>query len=353
MYLPYLYMAMMPLGLEFGDDCLDFINSTVCFLTTIPYIMPPMAVIEPIQTAHIESCQHGAPWHLPALINPDLKKLDYPYDGTGSEVDVYILDTWVDCDHSQFDGRCRELTRFASHSPTARPPHGTHVAGIVGSTKFGAAKRASIRSIVVLDDQGFGGYDDFIKALHFAMRQILGRKRRSIINMSLRGGKSRILDSVVDEIQVNNVAVMTVAAGNQNEDACQGSPMSPNIAVAGSTNVDRKMSDFSNYGKCVTILAPGESIASTCPDQHECWMSGTSMASPLTAGAIATFWDQYPKLKPQEIWRKFKEESLKGKIKIKGGTPNMFVHLEPKARCLFNSDGLLVDDLLTGSLVLE
>lgn len=331
-------MALMPLGLEFGDDCVNFINSTVCFLSVVPYIIPPMAIIEPIQGVEAQGCQRSAPWHLPRLLNVEPRNADYSWDGDGSAIDVYVLDTWIDCSHSDFEGRCRELRRFAEHRDSARPPHGTHVAGLVGSRKHGAAKRTNIKSVVVLDDDGRGWYDDFIRALHFVAERIRdSRNKRAVVNMSIKGGKSRIMDKIVEELQVNNVAMMVIAAGNDNVNACELSPNSRRVAIVGSTNIENTQSTFSNFGPCVNMNAPGESIMSLCPDQQQCWMSGTSMAAPITAGAIAAYWDTQPEtMNAEAVWRKFRENAEKNKIKVRGGTRNLFAHVDVKSRCLFD-----------------
>lgn len=340
--LPYTYMALMPLGLEFGDECLSFINSTVCFLMNVPYIVPPMALVEPIQAMSADGCQRSAPWHLGRLLDMKPRNSDYRWDGDGSEIDVYVLDTWVDCDHADFEGRCRELRRFAEHSNPARPPHGTHVAGLVGSRRHGVAKRTNIKSVVVLDDEGRGFYDDFVRALHFVKERVSkARNKRAVVNMSLKGAKSRIMDTLVEELQTNNVAMMVIAAGNDNIDACELSPNSRRVAIVGATNVENTMSPFSNFGKCVTMNAPGESITSTCPDQHECAMSGTSMAAPIVAGAIAAYWDTQPaSMNAESVWRNFRGNAERDKLRVRGGTPNLFSHLNAEARCLIGGDDL-------------
>lgn len=343
-----MYMALTPLGLEFGEDCLHFINSTVCFLPVVPYILPPAVVVEPIQSFSISApadfgggCQQSAPWHLARLNNVDTKGSKYAYDDDGSGVDVYVLDTWTDCAHEQFGGRCRELRRFAVHNPNGKPDHGTHVSGLVGSQKYGAAKRAQIKSVVVLDDQGYGMYDDWLKALEYVVNQIRqgGPKKRAIINMSLKGGRSRILDQVVEEIYENNIAIPVVAAGNEDMDACQLSPNSRKIPIVGATNIQNQMSQFSNYGRCVSISAPGESIASLCPQNKECWMSGTSMATPIVSGALAAFWDKHPEWRAQDTWREFRRQSVEKKIRVKKDTTSLFAQLRTKHQCLLLSGG--------------
>lgn len=333
-------MAMMPFGERFGSggDCLDFVNTTVCFLDTLPAFIPDDVFVEVVEPVLAQGCQKLAPWHLSRLLDITPPNNDYRWDADGSAIDVYVLDTWVDCSHRYFDGRCRELKRFAPHKESARPAHGTHVAGLVGSNKHGAAKRVNIKSVPVLGDDGRGWYDDFARALHY-VSGLIPRNKRAVVNMSLKGGKSRVLDKIVEEIQTANIAMMVIAAGNDNMNACEQSPNSKRVAIVGATNLQNTLSSFSNVGECVTISAPGESIQSLCPDQQECWMSGTSMAAPITAGAIAAFWDTQPSaMRAQEVWEKFRRIALRGVLKVRGGTPNLFSHLNARASCLTDEE---------------
>ena len=83
-----------------------------------------------------------------------------------------------------------------------------------------------------------------------------------------------------------------VAAGNENQDACNTSPAAAENAITvGASTLDDSRAYFSNYGKCVDIFAPGLNIVSTYigSDTATATLSGTSMASPHIAGLLSYF----------------------------------------------------------------
>ena len=87
------------------------------------------------------------------------------------------------------------------------------------------------------------------------------------------------------------------AAGNSSDDACFYSPqgVAAAITVGNTTSSDARNSS-SNYGSCLDIFAPGTSIvsASYSSNNGSATMTGTSMASPHTAGAAAVTWASTP-----------------------------------------------------------
>ena len=81
-----------------------------------------------------------------------------------------------------------------------------------------------------------------------------------------------------------------IAAGNDNQNACNYSPArtAAALTVGATTNTDARAS-YSNYGTCLDIFAPGSSITSAwyTGSSATAVLSGTSMASPHVAGAVA------------------------------------------------------------------
>jgi cerevisin len=122
------------------------------------------------------------------------------------------------------------------------------------------------------------------------------KHKGSVANMSLGGGKSRALDQVVNRA-VEAGLHFAVAAGNDNRDACSYSPAAAEKAVTvGASTLGDERAYFSNYGPCVDIFAPGLNILSTWIGSETAinTISGTSMASPHTAGILAYLLSLYP-----------------------------------------------------------
>src|SRR5271169_4182700 len=109
--------------------------------------------------------------------------------------------------------------------------------------------------------------------------------------MSLGGGSSKTLDMAVNAA-VDVGLHFAVAAGNDNQDACNYSPAASEKAVTvGASSLADARAYFSNHGKCVDIFAPGLNILSTWIGSPYATntISGTSMASPHICGLLAYF----------------------------------------------------------------
>ncbi|KAL1924014.1 uncharacterized protein VTP21DRAFT_7049 [Calcarisporiella thermophila] len=242
-----------------------------------------------------QDVQSGAPWGLarishrePLTGGTNDKYIHDPSGGTG--ITAYVIDTGIDIQHPEFEGRAKWGATFASDGDVDGNGHGTHVAGTIGSKTYGVAKKANLVAVKVLNAQGSGTYSDVIAGINWAANDAKNNgANKSVANMSLGGGASDSVDEAVNSA-VDSGLHMAVAAGNSNDDACKYSPAraSKAIGVAASDSRDQKAS-FSNHGKCVHIIAPGVQVLSTWTNGGTKSISGTSMASPHIAGLIAYF----------------------------------------------------------------
>jgi len=199
---------------------------------------------------------------------------------------AYIIDTGIQTSHSQFGGRASNVYDAFGGNGQDCNGHGTHVAGTVGSSTYGIAKAVRLRGLRVLNCSGSGSTSGIIAAIDWLRANYTAP---AVANMSLGGGYSAALNTAVTNLS-NAGVFMAVAAGNENQNACNVSPASASgvATVAASTSTDAKAS-YSNYGSCVELYAPGSSITSTWLSGGTRSISGTSMASPHVAGVAALY----------------------------------------------------------------
>ncbi|KNE72117.1 hypothetical protein AMAG_20540 [Allomyces macrogynus ATCC 38327] len=146
--------------------------------------------------------------------------------------------------------------------------------------------------------------------------------------MSLGGSYSAALNSAVKAATASGV-VFAVAAGNENQNACNTSPASePSAITVGATTKTDTRSSFSNYGSCLDIFAPGSSITSTWNNGGTNTISGTSMASPHVAGVAALLIGQNPTASASTIVSKLISNSTPSVVKSGGsGSPNKLAYV--------------------------
>lgn len=245
----------------------------------------------------------------------------------GKNTNVFVVDTGVDITHSEFEGRAVWGANFADSNDIDCQGHGTHVAGTIGSKSFGVAKKTNLIAVKVLGCNGSGSYSGVLKGLEYVINKHRASNRTSVVNMSLGGPKSDIINKAIDNLVAAGIHVI-VAAGNENVDACNTSPANnKNAITVAATTKDNKKAYFSNFGICVNILSPGTEILSTIPGDKTKVMQGTSMASPMVAGVFALILTENPGFKPDNMKRLI--TSLCTKNTISGfdlNTPNCFLY---------------------------
>lgn len=249
---------------------------------------------------------------------------NYHYDFDGSGVTAYVIDTGVRITHNEFGNRASHGYDFVDNDNDATDcnGHGTHVAGTIGGSAYGVAKNVNIVGVRVLGCDGSGSFSGVISGIDWVKNNASGP---SVANMSLGGGASQSVDDAVNNAVAAGVSFV-VAAGNDNSNACNYSPARAADAITvGSTTSSDSRSSFSNYGSCLDIYAPGSSITSAWynSDSSTNTISGTSMAAPHVAGAVALYLDEDPSLSPAQVDALLGNRASSGKVSdAKSGSPN-------------------------------
>ncbi|MBX3034063.1 MAG: S8 family serine peptidase [Bdellovibrionaceae bacterium] len=244
---------------------------------------------------------------------------------------VAVIDTGVDYRHKNLAANSIPGYDFNSNDEDpmdevgrANKGHGTHCAGVIGATGVvedgvvGLSPDVSIMPVRFLGANGSGNLADGIKAIDFAIE-----KGAHVISASWgasvrRATATALIEAVKRASDKGVIFVVAAANDGRSNDKTDVFPANANfentITVAASNSNDGKPS-WSNYGKAmVHIASPGEGIMSTIPNDEYVSMSGTSMATPLVAGAVALLKAQDPTLTGAQIRALLQTTGVKASI---------------------------------------
>ena len=283
-----------------------------------------------------------------------------PGDGQGSvAVDLYILDTGVEHDDLNIvervdfsaAGQDVDLTKVLERHETTLDPagdalgHGTHVAGIAAAIDdadylVGVAPGARVHDFKVFGDDGKADMSSVIAALDvITARKLFLPLKPIVVNLSLGADIGTTEYNALDEAVAEAVAagvVVVVAAGNDGIDAATVTPAhvteaitvgsTRRVGIKGKTYNER--SSFSNFGSVLDLFAHGEDVQSLSPNPSKTQdMTGTSMATPLVAGAAALYLSQNPLATPQQVQQALLDAAATNVTAIPAGTPNRYLDL--------------------------
>ena len=218
--------------------------------------------------------------------------------------------------------------------------HGTHVAGTVAALDndygvVGVAPGARIWAVRILNSSGFGYLSWYVCGLDWILAQRdpsdASRPLIESVNMSVAktGSDDRncgytnkdVLHQAICRVTGGGITVVAAAA-NERKSAANYVPAAYNEVITvsaladtdgragglggnlcyswGGYDKDDTFADFSNYGSDVDIIAPGKCIWSTTLGGYG-YSSGTSMAAPAVAGAVALYKASRPAATPGEV----------------------------------------------------
>lgn len=157
--------------------------------------------------------------------------------------------------------------------------HGTHVAGTIaeatnnGKYVAGLAYGARLMPVRVLDSNGEGNSADIAKGVRFAVK-----KKVRLINLSLEFDsrvKASDIPQILDALDyARSKGVLIVGAtGNEGADTVSYPARSSSVMAVGSTTEDGCLSDFSNGGAGIDIVAPGGGLDANVPGDSRCRQS--------------------------------------------------------------------------------
>ncbi|MEJ3744413.1 S8 family serine peptidase [Actinomycetes bacterium KLBMP 9797] len=305
---------------------------------------PAVAYVETDSLMHLDAT---ASWGVDR-INQRARPLDgvYAANQSGIGVHVYVIDSGVRTTHGDFGGRATLDANFVGDGRSDDCNgigHGTHVSGTVGGATFGVARGVRIHGVRVF---GCGQSTSPVSTIAAAVDWVTANAQRpAVVNMSLGGGASSVVDDAVNRAIASGITVV-VSAGNSGTNACTQSParVPAAITVANSTSTDARYSGAdvpSNFGPCVDLFAPGASIvsASNLGDSGTRTLTGTSMASPHVAGVAALYLTQHANATPQRVRDAIVRNATAGVVTDVQGSPNLLLNSTLDSAADFNGDG--------------
>ncbi|KAJ7851460.1 hypothetical protein B0H13DRAFT_2399832 [Mycena leptocephala] len=210
----------------------------------------------------------------------------------GENTDIYVLDSGIRRDHSEFKPRAIYGANFSgvpSHADT--DGHGTAIAAAAAGETYGVANHANIVSVKVWGGRSTIRFSNIIAGLQWVKDKVKATGRPSVVLLAVGGYHSPALNRNIDSVVRSGTPVVVSSTTLlKRPDEPANSPASARLpVVVGSTDITDHITKESNYGPRVDLFAPGQNIptAGIADDNAALTCTGTSMAAAAVAGIIA------------------------------------------------------------------
>ncbi|QRM52442.1 S8 family serine peptidase (plasmid) [Rhizobium sp. BG6] len=279
----------------------------------------PVVLDRPTPEAGSQSAAYST-WHLSA-VGIDATK---PRRFTGKGVTIGVLDTGIDQSHPEFEDKNVDFCEFDQNGlpkTTAAidyDVHGTHVSALSAGRNVGVAPEASLAVAAVMTEMQDGkmiGYDAQILGGLNWLASKAGRDGIGvdIINASLgsSGAEKRYFGAFLPHHADGRLIVASI--GNEGDEGA-GTHLDPArydfVIGVGACDRNNNMATFSAWGRTYPqngddhkpdLVAPGVAVESALPQGRYGCMDGTSMASPIVAGAAALLIEHNESLRGDSI----------------------------------------------------
>jgi subtilisin family serine protease len=255
----------------------------------------------------------------------------YQFANTADNVNAYVIDTGVRASHVDLRGRVSGGVDIVDgdNNPDDGNGHGTFIAGIIGGTQFGVAKKIHIVPVRVLNDQGSGTTADVIAGINWVTANA---RKPAVVNMSLGGSANQAMDDAVRASIASGVTYV-VPSGSSASDAGGFSPARVREAITTSaTRIDDCVFPPSNFGPLVDLYAPGANITGiwVTSDNATITISGTSFSAPHVVGGAALYLATHPTATPAQVASALIAASTKNILcNVPPNTPNRLLYTGP------------------------
>ena len=238
----------------------------------------------------------------------------------GAGVVVAVVDTWVEANHPDLAGRV--LPGADCASGTCRPglappdgcdPHGTHVAGIIGSATYGIAPRVTLLPVRALHGPDEKDCSATPRAVAAAIDWAVTHGAQ-VINLSLGSDTPGAASGteITPAIRRATDAGVVVVAAAGNDDRSSADAYGGFALVVAATGPTGRLASYSQHGIGVNLAAPGgDAPGSACTlgacvvsdwsDDRYAAIEGTSAAAPFVTGAAALLIAAHPGIARQAV----------------------------------------------------